>query len=151
MLLFDMRGSFGLFSSRCAKLGGRAVAVDPSAIATRMTVGSIEMLSSGVFADGFYRVAPKRNHREMTCVDVITIDNLSARLGVPWHLKIDAEGYEGTVLRGARKVLSRSSLMVFLELHDEMVAASGGGTSCPLRRTVEQRIHLLFSVWGANQ
>jgi FkbM family methyltransferase len=149
MLLFDIGASFGIFSLACAKLGGKAVAVEPSELAANMmatqlrlnslvdavdviqaaageTTGSIEMLSEGVFADGYYKVVSGRSKRETTRVDVTTVDDLSARFGTPSHLKIDVEGYEGAVLRGARQLLRKSSPLIFLELHNEMVAASGG-------------------------
>jgi len=36
---------------------------------------------------------------------------------IPTHLKIDVEGFEVEVLRGARKTLTRSRPILFLELH----------------------------------
>jgi FkbM family methyltransferase len=100
MFLFDIGASFAIFSLACAKLGGRAVAVEPSGLATKIiaiqlrlnglvgaveviqaaagkSAGSIEMLSSGVFADGYYKVVSGRSKRETTRVEVTTIDDLS--------------------------------------------------------------------------
>ena len=170
MFLFDIGASFGVFSLACGKLGGRAIAVEPSAIATEMietqiklnglagtvevvqaaageSTGSIEMLSSGVFADGYYKVVPGRSHRETTSVDMTTVDDLCTRFGMPTHLKIDVEGYEGAVLRGARQLLAKSSPLIFLELHNQMVAATGGDPS----QLVDELLNLgyeFFSVRG---
>lgn len=149
MLLFDIGASFGIFSLACADLGGRAVAVEPSSLATRIlsaqvrlnglrdsvnviaaaageTEGTIRMLSSGVFSDGYLRAVSRRSPRETKSVDVTTLDALCSKFGVPTHVKIDVEGYEEPILRGARQLLSKCSPAIFLELHTEMVAASGG-------------------------
>lgn len=172
MLLFDIGASFGVFSLACAKFGGRAVAVEPSAIGTKMIetqlklnglggavevvqaaagelAGSIEMLSSGVFADGYLKVVPGRSQRETTRVDVTTVDDLSARFGTPSHLKIDVEGYEGAVLEGARQLLNESSPLIFLELHSEMVVASGGNPSQSLDQLLNAG-YKVFSVHGES-
>jgi FkbM family methyltransferase len=155
MLLFDIGASFGIFSLAAADLGGRAVAVEPSSIAVNLiaaqvrlngladsievisaaageTEGSVRMLSSGVFSDGYLRVVDGRLPRETTNVRVTTLDALKARFGTPSHIKIDVEGYEGSVLRGARKLLLESSPLIFLEIHNEMVAASGGNPNFSL-------------------
>jgi FkbM family methyltransferase len=148
MFLFDIGANFGLFSLACARMGGKAVAIDPSPFATKMianqlrlnklgdavqvlevavgeTEGTVEMLSSGIYSDGYYRYEPGRAHKDLKRVQVTTIDHLSDDLGQPSHLKIDVEGYEGAVIRGSRNLLTRSSPTIFLELHNEMVRKSG--------------------------
>lgn len=152
MLLFDIGASYGIFSLVAADVGGKAIAVEPSLIAVKMLStqmrlnglgdsieviaaaagereGSIRMLSSGVFSNGYFRFEKGRNKIETSSVNVITVDMLDAQFGTPSHLKIDVEGYEGAVLRGARKLLNESSPLIFLELHNEMVAATGGDPS----------------------
>lgn len=149
MLLFDIGANFGLFSLACARIGGKAIAIDPSPIATKMianqlqlnklrdsvqvlevavgdTEGTLDMLSAGIYSDGYYRYEPDRDHRDLTRVRVTTIDHLSNYLGRPSHLKIDVEGYEGAVIRGSTNLLRRASPTIFLELHNEMVSKSGG-------------------------
>lgn len=149
MFLFDVGASFGIFSLACARLGGNAVAMDPSPIATDMIAkqlklnnlkdnvrilqaaigdmdGTIEMLSAGIYSGGYYRYESGRDRRELTRVPVTTLDHLAERFGRPSHLKIDLEGYEAPVIRGARELLKRASPLVFLELHNEMVHASSG-------------------------
>lgn len=128
MLLFDIGASFGVFSLICGQVGGKAVAIDPSHIAARMiatqlklnnlkdrvevleaavgdTEGSIEMLRPGIYSDGYLRFEVGRDSRELTRVPVTTVDHLTERYGQPSHLKIDVEGYEAAVIRGARRLL----------------------------------------------
>lgn len=147
MLLFDIGANFGIFSLVCAKFGGWAVAVEPSPIGARMirnqvsinqthsvavveaatgdTEGTIGMLSSGVFSDGYFRYDPGRDARELTHVCLTTVDRLSDQFGEPSHIKVDVEGYEDAVLRGARRTLSRCAPTIFLELHNNIVRSSG--------------------------
>jgi hypothetical protein len=81
MRLFDIGASYGAFSLVAAHFGGTAIAVEPSPIATRFIraecqlngfegnirvveacagemICEVEMLSSGVFSDGYFRMAP---------------------------------------------------------------------------------------------
>lgn len=148
MLLFDLGASYGLFSLAAAKFDGSAVAVDPSPIAIRMITrqlelnqarenihlvkaavsdvnGSLKMLSSGVFSEGYLRFVTGRSHRELTNVGAITIDKLASEFGSPTHIKIDVEGYEAAALRGGRETLKRFSPLLFLELHNQLVTADG--------------------------
>jgi FkbM family methyltransferase len=148
MLLFDLGASYGLFSLATAKFNGNAVAVDPSPIAIRMitrqldfnqarenihlvkaavsdVIGSLKMLSSGVFSEGYLRFVTGRSHRELTSVGAITIDKLASEFGIPTHIKIDVEGYEAAALRGGRETLTRSSPLLFLELHNQLVTTDG--------------------------
>lgn len=155
MVLFDLGAHFGVFSFAALHFGApgsRAVAVDPSAAAVRMLElgarlnavpdrlavvhaaaadrpGWGEMLPVGVIADGYYITPePGRARRDLVRVRVITVDELVAELGVrPTHLKIDVEGAEAAVLRGARGVLAADPApLVFLELHNDMTRRSGG-------------------------
>jgi FkbM family methyltransferase len=149
MLLFDVGAHFGVFSLVAAHFGGRAVAVDPSPTATRMigvqaalngladrieivraavgdTVGSLNLLGSGVFSDGYFKMVKGRSRRELTEFPATRVDELSTRFGAPTHIKVDVEGYEAAVLRGARQTLKDNSPILFLELHNEMVTSEGG-------------------------
>lgn len=147
MLLFDIGAHFGVFSLTAAKLGGTAVAVDPSPISCRMiareaslnhctdgirilraavtdATGTIGMLSSGSFTPGYLRVEKRRSHSELTQTRAITVDDLSRRFGVPTHVKIDVEGHEGAVLRGAVWTLTQFAPTLLLELHNEMIRSA---------------------------
>jgi len=170
MFLLDVGASFGIFSLACARLGGNAIAIDPSRIATNMIAkqlrlndlqdrvkvlgvavgdkdGTIEMLNAGIYSDGYYYESV-RDRRELTIVPVTTLDHLAAHFGWPSHLKIDVEGYEAAVIRGARELLTQSSPLVFLELHNEMVLASGGDPAYCVNELLRLGYNL-FSAHGA--
>lgn len=149
MLLFDIGAHYGIFSLAAVHAGGKAVAVEPSPAAVRMIGvqaaingctenvkvvraavsserGTMGLLSSGVFSDGYFRVASKRPTSELIPTPTLTIDDLAHQFGPPTHIKIDVEGHEMAVLRGGRVALSRYSPLLFLEIHNEMVASEGG-------------------------
>jgi len=155
MFLFDIGAHFGVFSLAAAHFGGKAIALDPSPTATRMiaieaalnnctqdihvmqaaasdTSGVIGMLSSGVYSDGYFQVSSGRSTNELSRTQAVTIDDLTVRHGSPTHLKIDVEGHEAAVLRGARTTLSQFSPLLFLELHNEIVAREGGDPNSAL-------------------
>jgi FkbM family methyltransferase len=148
MVLFDIGAHFGIFSLAAAHFGGRAVAVDPSPTATKMIAteaalngvakdikilqaavsdcaGPVGMLSSGVFSDGYFKFARGRAHSDLTQTQAFTVDQLAGQFGLPTHIKIDVEGHEAAVLRGSRSTLRAASPTVFLEIHNEIVAAEG--------------------------
>lgn len=68
------------------------------------------------------------NVRDCVEVDVLTVDELCAtRLGdrLPTVLKVDVEGWEWSVLRGARQVLERSRPAIWLEYWPDGIRANG--------------------------
>jgi len=170
MHLFDIGASYGAFSFVAAHFGGTVVAVDPSPIAVRLiglqtrlngydkliriveacvsdTVDETEMLSSGVFSDGYMRVARGRSSSDLTKTRAVTIDQLADQFGPPTHIKIDVEGYEAAVVRGARRTMTRWAPLLFLELHNEMIRSEGGDPSCVLDDLAEMGYEM-FSVGG---
>jgi FkbM family methyltransferase len=155
MFLFDVGAHFGVFSLAAAHFGGRSIALDPSPTATRMiaieaalnnctpdihvmqaaasdTSGAMGMLSSGVFSDGYFQVAKWRSSSDLSRTQAITVDDLTLQHRPPTHLKIDVEGHEAAVLRGARTTLSQFSPLLFLELHNEIVTRDGGDPNSAL-------------------
>jgi FkbM family methyltransferase len=154
MLLFDIGAHFGVFSLTAAKLGGKAVAIDPSPISCRMLSRQavlnncaekvqtlqaavsdsncvVGMLSSGVFTPGYFKITPGRLPNELIETRALTVDDMSRQFGAPTHVKIDVEGHETAVLRGAKQTLERFAPLLFLELHNEMVrSASGDPSQC---------------------
>jgi FkbM family methyltransferase len=149
MLLFDIGAHYGIFSLAAVHAGGKAVAVEPSPVAAHMIsvqaaingcaeniqvvraavsseVGIMGLLSSGVFSDGYFRVASNRPKSELIQTPALTIDELTQRFGPPTHIKIDVEGHETSVLRGGGVTLARHSPLLFLEVHNEMVTSEGG-------------------------
>ena len=169
MFLFDIGAHFGIFSLAAAHFGGRAVAVDASPTATRMIEiqnrvngleskvrviraavsdagGVMEMLSSGVFSYGYFKVAGGRSKSELTRVKAVTIDEMADKFGGPTHIKVDVEGHELAVLRGARATLSHSSPVLFLELHNEMVISEGRNPGDVL----DELAHLGYAMFGLD-
>jgi FkbM family methyltransferase len=155
MFLFDIGAHYGLFSLAAAHFGGKAVAVDPSAMAIRMiarqitlnhagdkirtlqaavsdTSGELQMLSSGVFSEGYFKLAAGRSASELTKIRAVTIDEMASEFAVPTHIKIDVEGHEAAALRGGREIFTRHKPILFLELHNQMVAADGGDPNAAL-------------------
>jgi FkbM family methyltransferase len=148
MLLYDIGAHFGIFSLAAAHFGGRAIAVDASPAAAQM-IGiqaalnqctdrvrilraavsdanrAIDMLGSGAFSDGYFKAMSQRPKSELTRVRAVTIDQMALQFGNPTHIKIDVEGHEAAVLRGARGTLNQFSPLLFLELHNEMVVSEG--------------------------
>ncbi|MFQ6047032.1 MAG: FkbM family methyltransferase [Gemmatimonadales bacterium] len=154
MVLLDLGAHFGVFSLAALHYGGPhsfGVAVDPSRVATRMimtqarlngaterlgvvraavadTVGSREMLDVGVLADGYLVDADDAHpERDFVTVPAVTVDSLVDDLGrQPTHIKIDVEGFEAAVLRGAQRTLSTEPRpMLFIELHNAMLRERG--------------------------
>lgn len=154
MILFDIGAHFGLFSLAALHYGGRdarAIAVDPSTVAVRFLkiqaglndavdrlriveasvaahTGRQDMVAVGVLANGFY-VVPDSEHPagEVIRTRAVTLDSLADELKLtPTHIKIDVEGSESAVLRGAERLLARQPApTLFLELHNEIVNRRG--------------------------
>lgn len=164
MLLYDIGAHFGVFSLAAAQFGGRAIAVDPSSEAVEMiriertlndcadrvwifhaavsdANGVIGMLSSGVFSDGYFKVASQRPKSELTQIQAVTIDQMTLQFGTPTHIKIDVEGHEAAVLRGAKSTLRQFSPILFLELHNEIVISTGQNPGAVLAELAELGYH----------
>ena len=160
MFLFDLGAHFGLFSLAATRCGGRAVAVDPSPVATKMmaaqvalngfkdriqivqaavsdSAGALHMLSAGVFSDGYFRLVKGRSRKELTQTEATTIDQLAQQFGAPTHIKVDVEGHEAAALRGARDTLRSFAPTLFIELHNELVTADGSNPNDALDELVQ--------------
>jgi len=169
MFLFDIGAHFGVFSLAAAQFGGKAIAIDPSPIATRMIArqctlnrltenirimqaavsneaGTVDMLSSGVFSDGYFKIMQGRPKSELTRTQAITIDQLASQYGAPTHIKIDVEGQEAAVLRGGRKAFDQHAPILFLELHTEMITSEGGNPNLAL----DELIQLGYETFALN-
>lgn len=170
MAFFDIGAHFGLFTLAAAHFGARSVAVDPSPLATKIAIsqlklngvtdrvkviqaavsdnaGSLLMLSSGVFSDGYFRLVKGRSARELTQTQATTIDRLAQQFGPPTHIKIDVEGHEAAVLRGGRATLKSAAPTLFLELHNELIALEGGDPNDALLE-LEQAGYAVLSLHG---
>jgi FkbM family methyltransferase len=154
MVLFDIGAHFGLFSLAALHYGGptaRAIAVEASSSAVRVLQvharlnqvtdrlrvvhaaataqpGWHVMLPVGVIADGYY-IEPDAQHpaSDLVRVPAVTVDGLVEEFGLaPTHLKVDVEGAEANVLRGARRALTGDQPpWVFLELHNDICRQGG--------------------------
>lgn len=162
MVLFDVGAHFGVFALAAVHYGGeaaRVVAVEPSESACRTlshqaklngvqttinvvqaaageVSGWVNMVATGVLADGYF--VPDDGGRpaaDLTRVRAVTVDELVRETGLhPTHLKIDVEGQEAAVLRGAQGLLSGpKSPLLFLELHTEMIRDRAGDPTEALR------------------
>jgi FkbM family methyltransferase len=167
MLLFDIGAHYGIFSLAAVHEGGRAVAIEPSPEAAQMIsiqaaingytediqvvraavsseVGTMGLLSSGVFSDGYFRVANNWPTSELIQTPTLTIDELTRQFGPPTHIKIDVEGHEMAVLRGGRVALARHSPLLFLEVHNEMVMSEGRDPGAVL----DELAHIGYNTFG---
>ncbi len=176
MVLFDVGAHFGLFGLAALHFGGptvRVVAVDASPtaasmiqvqarlnhLADRMHVvhacvcdkpGSRDMIAIGVLADGYFS-APERGHtqRDVTSTPATTLDCLVEQFGLhPSHVKIDVEGFEGSVLQGGHKLLSGDAPpILFLELHTQLIQERGEDPGVVLT-FLQERSYTLFDTAG---
>jgi FkbM family methyltransferase len=144
-LLFDVGAHRGLFSLVYCALGParRAVLLEPSASLAR---DARELLALNGFDSraevrtaGVGERAERRRVREDHLgfarpaedgagleTDFVSLDDEWQRVGEPPAIvKIDVEGAEGDVLRGASRLLAEARPIVLLELHMDVLRASG--------------------------
>jgi len=169
MVLFDIGAHYGLFTLAALHYGGaaaRVVALDPSDAAAAVfdenvrlargtsrvvrhraaagaTAGETSLLSGGAGA-WHMMVAPGEARADVVTVPVLTIDGLVRDSGlVPTHVKIDVEGQEDAVLRGADATLRGARPIVFLELHGGIIRRAGGSPVAVLERLRAAGYHSL--------
>lgn len=146
--LFDVGADHAIFSLVFCGLGDgrRAVAYEPSpsrfAAATELAalngvdgrlmlrqaaLGAIHGRASGtIFADGTMVAESHDPTGTAADVEMTTVDREVDALGfVPDVMKIDVEGYEFEVLRGAQGLLRRRKPMLCLELHLDLLERRG--------------------------
>jgi FkbM family methyltransferase len=142
--LFDVGAADGLFSTLYCLSGAnhRAVAYEPSpamhdnwrsAVGLNGLAGRMELVPAAVGSESG-QVTGRLNEAGMLIVEAATssdavrlvcLDDELERVGPPAIVKIDVEGYEGEVLRGARRLLARHHPLLFLEFHLDLLEQRG--------------------------
>ena len=138
----DVGANHGIFSlTFCAlRSDGRVVAIDPSPIAfeileKNLNLNSFSQAQARRIAcgatPGEVRMQRNWHHLQAICneesdMDAVTVpmlplDQICAEANIlPELVKIDVEGFELSVLQGARRVLQTANLL-FLEVHPEAI------------------------------
>jgi FkbM family methyltransferase len=150
MRLLDVGAHWGFFSLAAVRYGGpnaNVVAVEASPAAAQVLqhnlvansaaqvrivnsaagerTASVEMLTTGAGGADYY-VVPATPRPDTTTVQQIALDDLCRNSHfAPTHLKVDVEGYEEEVLRGAEWILESFKPTVFLELHGPLILKRG--------------------------
>jgi FkbM family methyltransferase len=146
-VLFDVGAHHGLFSLVycAARPGNRVTAFEPAAPSLAVLeraarasgfgervgtvnawVGQRDATVTGVADEsGFFQPGP-----EGISIPQLTLDGFVERSGAaPTLLKIDVEGAELEVLRGAAQTLRTARPVVFIELHLDILADAGTGAA----------------------
>ncbi len=142
-------GAYALLLGRWVGASGRVFAFEPSpsaydGLTTHVRMNRLDGVVTAVCAAvservgtqpfiveataGEGRLAARSSTRPTVDVDVTTIDAFCAQAGiVPDFVKVDVEGAELEVLRGARETLARTRgrLALFVELHPALWAERG--------------------------
>ena len=138
-VLFDVGADKGVMAATFAALGKnkRVLAYEPSSTGSQQMhelleqnglQGKVEVVPKVVgeqsghvaFSQedcGYMQVVPVATKEEVEA-ECVSLDDECERLGfAPDLVKIDVEGYEGEVLRGAEKLLEEDGPIICLELH----------------------------------
>lgn len=147
----DVGAHWGVFSLVAMKAGGhgsRAICIEASDQAAKVLcenlclnqvqnlvsvvnsacgdkVGELRMLTTGAGGADYF-VVPAEERPDTITVPQVTADSVcdSAHFQ-PTHMKVDVEGFEEEVLRGAKRVLSQFKPHLFLELHGDIIHRRG--------------------------
>jgi FkbM family methyltransferase len=88
-------------------------------------VGELKMLTTGAGGADYF-VVPADDRPDTILVPQVSADSVCDRNQFkPTHVKIDVEGFEEEVLRGARGILTLHRPLVFLELHGDLIKRRG--------------------------
>jgi FkbM family methyltransferase len=131
-VVYDVGAHIGFFSLCSARLGASVVAFEPdpgNAARLRRNVelndAAVEVIEAAVSdADGEVALdagdsASERTIRPGRGVRAVTLSKFAAHRPPPTLIKIDVEGAEGRVLRGASSLLVQAAPVVVCEVHGE--------------------------------
>lgn len=147
MTAIDIGANFGyhtLAMARSVGPTGRILAIEPTAWAyakllrnaSLNKVSNIEFIQVGLSdsEEGEQEIAFQSSYRldgqsatRQEKVLITTLDSVIEKLGVSavHFIKLDVDGYEGKVLRGARKLLKQHRPIVFFEISPSAMAKNG--------------------------
>lgn len=118
-----MRRSLALSANR-----GLRLTVLPAAISDRNGTAKFSIARRGRASNALEDVGGRSEaggSREQVTVPTLTLDTLLESGAPPTFLKIDVEGAEALVLRGARRVLREAQPVVYIEVGSEHAAEVG--------------------------
>lgn len=172
----DIGSHWGVFSLVAMKIGGsgsRAICIEASDQAVKVLrenlclnqvqdlvsvvnsacgekVGELRMLTTGAGGADYF-VVPADERPDTITVPQVSADSVceSSRFQ-PTHMKVDVEGFEEEVLRGARRVLSEFKPHLFLELHGDIIHRRGKSPEAVLDMLQEVGYSLWVSVDGGR-
>jgi len=159
-------GAYSLLFGKWTKPGGKVYAFEPSpqtcarlmhhvrlnglddvieVIPTAIADSCTKAAFTTAPPDGMHRLLSGPSTCDAVLVPVMTLDAFCAERGVrPDVVKIDVEGFELAVLRGARQTLKAvgRGLEVFMEIHPSLWAESGTSQSDLLDELNRQELRL---------
>lgn len=172
MIFIDCGSHFGLFSLAALHFGGpqaTVVAIEPSPMAIKKlrqqaalnkvtdrleiieacvgrTSGSHSFVPAGVNSSGYFVGKTGENQSsELVKARCVTIDEIVQSMPKPpTHIKIDVEGMEDDVLFGGNHFFkSNTNVMIFLELHNDVIRSQNENPARVLERLVQWGFELL--------
>lgn len=148
--VIDVGANLGFFSRLFVQAGANVIAVEPEhrnaealrSGSRRWGGGRVTIIEAAVSdADGIVHLAvDPHNHAdhqlaaEGVAIPAITLDSLIEAQGIPRvdAVKIDVQGAEELVLRGAHAMLSRDHPMIFIELDAPRLERQGSSAAAVL-------------------
>jgi FkbM family methyltransferase len=146
-LVFDVGAHHGFWTVCMARHSGHVLSIEPNPHNVAILKGNIELnalknvticqvavgVSTGKIpllqdSDHGGVLPPKLSALPTIDVELVTLNQLAREYGFPQMLKIDVEGFEANVLRGASEVLIRHP-KIAIEVHVDWVSRYGASVS----------------------
>ena len=176
MRLLDIGAHWGVFTLAGMHFGGkeaRSICIEASSAAAKVLAenlvlngfdkqvcivnaacgaenGELRMLTTGAGGADYF-VVPAGERPDTISVPQVTADTVCGRQEFrPTHLKVDVEGFEEEVLRGAQGVLREFRPVVFLELHGSHIEQRGKSAATVLDLLETAGYHEWTTTGGAS-